>query len=140
MIIDPPRKEEYAKCVCLFLAEGLRNHKISLKRAADIGQKVIDHLNLVDSEQDFLRLVKDLESDFEELISLEKIVLLNSQKSDREKMEALVREYVIAEMAADPKLSLSLLTAATNDQATLTDLKNKFPQFAGYLEQKNVRK
>ncbi len=45
------QKEEYAQAVCYFLAELLRNHRVSLPRAAEISEKVVGNINLIDTEK-----------------------------------------------------------------------------------------
>ncbi|HYC79427.1 MAG TPA: hypothetical protein VEC17_00180, partial [Candidatus Binatia bacterium] len=61
-------RDHYGRMVCFFLAEGLRSRKISISRAAEIAEKVLNHVNLLDTETAFLNLVKELAKDFEELI------------------------------------------------------------------------
>ena len=73
-------KEEYAKQVCLFLAELLRTHKIALPRAAEIAEKVTQNINLIDSEAQFLTLIKQLAQDFQELIHLGELVHMPVKK------------------------------------------------------------
>jgi len=136
MIQEQPKnkKEEYAKMVCYFLAEQLRIHKISLKRAAEIGQKVLDNLNLIDSERDFLKLVKELARDFEELVKLEDRTFLFAQESERHKMEKAVRDYVIATLSRDMPSALMILSAAIAESASMDSLCGQFPQFKQFIK------
>lgn len=119
--------------VCLFLAEQLRVRKISLPRAAEIAQKVVSNINLLDSEQDFLRLVKELAKDFEELVRLEERVFFWVDINHRKVMEENVRGCVVEMIGQDPVFALELLNMAIKDGATVEDLKIKFPQFAAFL-------
>ena len=127
------KKEEYAKSVCLFLAELLRTRKITLARAAEIAQKVLDHINLIDTEADFLKLIKEMTYDFEELFRLEERVIMHMETGRRQQMEDKVREFVIMVMVTDSSLALSVLQAAINEEAKLEDLCGKFPQFKEFL-------
>lgn len=127
-------KEEYAKAVCYFLAEQLRIHKISLRRAADIGQKVLNNLSLIETERDFLRLVKELSKDFEELAKLEQRVFFYVEETDRKQMEKAVRDYVIAMLAQDVKMAVEILKEAVKDKATASSLSDKFPEFKQFIK------
>ena len=130
-------KEEYAKSVCFFLAELLRTRKITLRRSAEIAQKIIDHINLIDSEEDFLRLIKDMTYDFEELSRLESRVNMHMQVSKRHMMEDEVREFVVNVMGKDARLALSILQTAVSENASVEDLCEKFPQFKEFIQIKN---
>ena len=131
---DLPNKEQYARLVCLFLAEQLRVKKISLRRAADISQRVVNNINLIDTEQDFLRLVKELSKDFEELFTLEDRVFFYMQINERRSMETFVKRFAIEIIPQDPKLALDIMLTAIKDEAKLEDLKARFPLFSQYLE------
>ncbi|MBI2355658.1 MAG: hypothetical protein HYV13_00440 [Candidatus Doudnabacteria bacterium] len=133
-------KEQYAKLVCLFLAEQLRVKRISLRRAADIAQKVTENLSLIDSEQDFLRLIKELSNDFEELFTFEERVFFWVHTNERNNLEATVRAFAIETIPQDPKLALDVMLAAINDETRLDDLKQKFPSFAQFLERMSYAK
>ncbi len=124
-----PAKEQYAKSVCFFLAEQLRTRKVELKRCAEIAQKVVENINLLETEQDFLRLIKEMTSDFEELISLDRRVTFHIQVTDREKLEGDVREFAIHLIGHDPILVTTILSEAMKQGSSLPDLYSKFPQF-----------
>ncbi len=126
------KKEEYAKAVCMFLGEMLRTRKINLKRSAEIAQKVVENINLIDDEEDFLKLIKELTIDFEEIHKLEKIVIGDVKRSQRLMMEETVREYVISIMAGDPKLALDILVEAIKEETKMEDLYKKFPKFGEF--------
>ena len=128
------KKEEYARSVCFFLAELLRTRKITLKRSAEIAQKMVDHINLIDNEQDFLKLIKELTYDFEELFQLEQRVTMHMHSTQREAMEGVVREFVVSIMARDTQLALSVLLEAIKDNAQINDLMIKFPQLKEFAE------
>lgn len=132
-----PNKEQYAKAVSMFLAEMLRTRKIGLTRSAEIAQKVIDNINLIDNEEHFLSFIKELSKDFEELFKLEKIVLKDLKVTQRHNMEEKVREYAITIMATDTKLALSILVEAIREDIQMEDLFNKFPGFREFAGEKN---
>ena len=131
-----PKKEEYAKAVCMFLAEMLRTRKVSLARSAEIAQKVVDNINFIDTEEDFLRLIKERPSDYEELFKLQKIVLLDVERAERRDMEEVVREYVINIMGADARQALDVLVEAVKQEAQLPQLCTKFPKLKEFMEAK----
>jgi hypothetical protein len=128
-----PSKEEYAKIVCLFLAELLRTRKITLMRAAEVCQKVTDNINLVDSEVHFLSLVKQLSADFEELTHLQTLANLHVQMSQRTDLEEKVRAFVISTLVQDPHQALEILQEAVKADIHLNDLVQRFPQFQQFI-------
>lgn len=121
------KKNEYAKAVCYFLAEQLRVHKVSLNRAADIASKFLQNLNLINTEHDFLKLIKELSKDFEELVRLEQLVYFHLKEKERLKLERVVSECVINNLAVDPGLALSLLEQAIKPGVTIEKLIIQFP-------------
>jgi hypothetical protein len=133
-----PQKEQYAKAVCFFLAEQLRVRRIGLDRAAEIAQKVVDNLNLIDTEQDFLRFIKELSKDFDELFQLEERISMSIHISKRKELEGKVREFVVNILPADTATALQILQEAIRDEIKIEDLTMKFPQFRQFLE-KNQR-
>ncbi|OGE81371.1 MAG: hypothetical protein A3H72_03765 [Candidatus Doudnabacteria bacterium RIFCSPLOWO2_02_FULL_48_8] len=128
-----PDKEQYVRLVCLFLAEQLRVKKIDLKRAAEIGQKVLDNVNLLDSEHDFLHLIKELSKDFEELQSLQERVYFWTLSNQRKTMEDRVRNFAVQIMGTNPNAALSVILAAIQEDVTLEKLQQQFPDFSQYL-------
>ncbi|MBI3952503.1 MAG: hypothetical protein HY336_00940 [Candidatus Doudnabacteria bacterium] len=136
--LDPTKdkKEEYAKLVCFFLAEQLRVHKISLRRACEIGQKVLDNINLVESEEDFLRLVSELSKDFEELLGLEKRTFFYVEETKRSSMEQAVRDFVILNLVNDMPQAVGLLSEAVKESADTSRLCQLFPKFSQFLKEK----
>jgi|GEM_PF-2200680 len=126
-------KEQYAKSVCFFLAELLRTRKIDLKRAAEIAQKVMDNINLIDTEQDFSRLIKGMSADFEELFQLEERLQLNISFNERRDLDDLVREFVASILPQDTNLAFVVLQEAVKDNVQSEDLCVKFPQFREFI-------
>lgn len=127
-------KEHYAKMVCLFLAEGIRTRKITLKRSAEIAEKVLLHLSLLDTEKDFLALVKELAKDFDEIIDLEGRIIRQDTINLKRHMEEIVKEFAVSIMASNSHLALDILQEATHDAATLEALAKKFPEFNNFLK------
>ncbi len=127
-------KNEYARLVSLFLAELLHTRKISLDRAAEIGQKVLANINLIDTEQDFMKLVMELTRDFEELMPFEERVHIHAHVSERKDLERKVRAFVVSILATDMPLAIKILEEAIRDEVSLADLQHKFPEFSKYLE------
>jgi len=132
------KKDQYAKAVCLFLAEMLRTRKITLKRSSEISQKFLHNINLLDTEEQFLRLIKDMTPEFEELITLEQRVFLHMQIGERENLEAAVVEFVVHTLPVDLATATGVLQEAVNENCQLKDLMSKFPSFGEFMEQKNV--
>jgi hypothetical protein len=129
-------KNDYAKSVCHFLAEGLRTRRIGLKRAAEIAQKVVDHINLLDTEKDFLALIKELSKDFEELLKLEDRIYMYIKSDDRVKMELKVKEFAVNLMAHDTALAVQIMEEAVKADADIKVLSEKFPQFKQFIANK----
>ncbi len=131
------QKEIYAKAVSLFLAELLRTRKMTLNRAAEIAQKVVENINLIDSEEQFLKFVKILTSDFEELFLLHQKISFEESANKRRELEENVRQFVIKNISIDPALASSILQVAVSPESRLEDITAKFPQFKEFMEQKN---
>ncbi len=130
-------KEEYAKQVCLFLAELLRTRRITLMRAAEIAEQVTQNITLIDSEAQFLALIKDLTSQFQELLHLGERVHLHMDMTKRLLMESQVREFVITFLTRDTGLALNVLQEAVKDSIQTNDLCVKFPQFQQFIQTKS---
>lgn len=132
-------KEEFAKMVCLFLAEELRSKRIGLERAAEISQKVLDNINLVTSEAEFLSLAKELATDFEELVKLEDRMLRGRRIDERRRLEKEVAEFVAKNLGQNPSDSIKLMQTASAEEVTIQDLILKFPEFKKFHENSNVQ-
>jgi hypothetical protein len=123
------QKEEYAKMVCLFLAEGLRTRRIPMKRAGEIAEKVLQNINLLDTETDFLQLVKELAKDFEELVVLEGKLAKSIETGEKRHAESLVREFAIGLLSSDSKTALAILQDAATGHTNMAELESKYPKF-----------
>ena len=127
-------KNEYARHISLFLAELLRTRKIGLERAAEIAQKVVENINLIDSEHNFLQFVKELTLDFDELFPFEERVHLRVHTGQRRDLERKVRGYAVHIMSQDMNEALAILQEAIKDEIQLPDLCVKFPQFKQFVD------
>ncbi|MGE5392841.1 MAG: hypothetical protein ACM3NH_03810 [Candidatus Saccharibacteria bacterium] len=128
------KKQEYARAVCVFLADGLRSKRIPLQHAAEIAEKVVENINLIDSEEDFLKFIKNLSKDFEEMVRLEDRVYLNMKIDKRKTLEAKVRGFVVMLLQSDLRQSVEILDEAVKGEADIDALGTKFPKFRQYLE------
>ncbi len=129
------KKEEFAKVVCLFLAEQLRIRDITLSRAAEISKKVLQHINLLDQESDFLKLIQELAKDFEELHKLEKRVFFYMEEDQRKTMESHVKDFVIHILTQDMQLALQIMERTIKEGSDLSSLTNQFPKFKEFMEE-----
>jgi hypothetical protein len=127
--------DHYAKMVCLFLAEGLRSRRITLPRASEIAEKVLAHINLIDTESAFLSLIKELSHDFEEIRPLHGKVLEEQQSTDRRKVERLVEQYAVQLLPTDPKQAMAILDIASKQAISLNLLSVQFPDFKRFYDQ-----
>lgn len=126
-------KEKLAKAVCLFLAEMLRSRKASLRRSADIAAAVVVKLDNIQSEEEFLSLIRGLEYEFQELRHLDRDIVFYHQVSEREKLEKLVREFAVRCLPDDPQRAVILMEEALKAESTLESLGRQFPDFAEFI-------
>jgi hypothetical protein len=131
---NPNSKNDFARHISLFLAELLRTRKIDLERAAEIAQKVVENINLIDNENHFLQFVKELTLDFDELFPFEERVHMHLHVGERRDLERRVRSYAVHIMSTDLNQSLAILQEAIKDEINLDQLYSKFPQFKIYVD------
>lgn len=122
-------KNQYGHMLCLFLAEGIRTRKIALRRSAEIAEHVLRHINLLETEADFLMLVKELSKDFEELVPLEGKMLICQDLGVKRDLELLVKDYVVSILPTDSITALNILQDASTGKFTLELLQSKYPEF-----------
>ncbi len=134
---DQPKldKNHYARMVCLFLAEGLRTRNMGLRRAGEIAEKVLQNMNLLDNERDFLMLVKELAKDFDEMTTLEKKLIMDKEKKEKRDMERIVKDFSVQSLSGNSHQALSLLQDATGQNVTLEELEKKYPDFKEFVEE-----
>lgn len=128
------KKQDYARAVCVFLADGLRSKRVPLQHAAEIAQKVVENINLIDTEKDFLNFIKNLSKDFEELVKLEDRIFMHMKIDERKVMEAKVREFVVTVLQSDLSQAVEILDAAVKSGSKIDELQQKFPKFRQFLE------
>jgi len=127
-------KEEFARIISLFLAEQLRTRNVTLSRAAEIAQKVLQNINLIDTEERFLRFVKELSGDFEELYTLGERIDMHVAISKRKKFEEKVREFVVNVLSSNMQLASLVLQDALAEDCTIDKLGKKYSQFKEFTE------
>jgi hypothetical protein len=126
-------KVKYTRMVCLFLAESLRTRRIPLKRSVEIVEKILQHINLMDTESDYLALIKELSYDFQELTQLESIMVKNFNSDQRRQLETFAREFAIKILPTDSKTALAIMQDAVQDGITMAQLRSKYPEFGNYV-------
>jgi len=127
-------KEKLARAVCLFLAEMLRTRKLNLDRSAEIAARVVERLDKIETELNFLEAVRQLEFEFQELNILEQDLINLYGMSERKKMENYVRQYAIHRLPNNPEAAVEIMEEALKPDTTLDDLAAKFSEFAKFLE------
>jgi len=127
-------KDEYARTVALFLAELLRTRQVNLVRATEIAQKVVQNINLLDTEQHFLELIVELHKDFDELHPLLGRMNLKVQISEKEKFEQRVKEFAIYIMATDLTTAHAIMHEALSENHTIDSLSAKYPLFKEFIQ------
>lgn len=130
------KKEEYARAVCYFLAELLRNHRVALPRAAEISEKVLANINLIDTELQFLEFIRVISKDFEELVGFSERIDMHMKVGERQKLDIQVREFVIASLDKDLETAFLVLSEAVKPDACHEVLCGKFPVFKQFIESK----
>lgn len=127
-------QNQYGRMFCMFLAEGLRSRRISLKRSADIAEHFLKHANLLHNELDFLALVRELTKDFEELLIFENQMVKNRERADKRSLDSLVKDFVVSTLPKNPELSLGILQDAASGTFDLERLKAKYPDFSKFTQ------
>jgi len=134
MMPEASQKQQYAQMTCLFLADQLRQRKLSTSSVGSIAQTISRHINLMDTDRDFLGLLKELSKDFAGLEPLEKQVLDRAAQKARRQMEDLVHSYATDALASDPAGALRVIQAAAEPDATVERLTSQFPELQAFIE------
>ena len=132
-------QEEFSKEVCLFAAEQLRQERMSLAQAGELTEKVSQNLNLVGSEQDALRLTRELARDQEYLTGLVERVYMNAEVTENERLVELVRAFAVAFLPKDPKVAAELTQTANEPNMTIEQLSVQFPEFKQFIYNKDAK-
>ena len=128
-------KDNSAHLFCLFLAEEMRMHTVSLGEAKEMARAVVAHKNLIDNEEHMLRLIIELSKDFPQLKKFEKKLATNIEKQGRSDAEKKVTEFVSIIMDTDSNLAMKILEDAIDASNNLDILKSKYSKFAEFLNQ-----
>ncbi len=128
-------KDNALHLLCLFLAEEMRMHMISLGAAKEIARSVIANANLIDNEEHMLRFVAEISKDYPQLKRFEQKLAIYIERQGKSDSEKLVAKFVESIVSSDQNLAMSILDDAINSDNSLDELKAKYPQFAKFLEE-----
>lgn len=123
----------FVELIALFLSEIIRSRQVTIRRAAEIAHLVIIRLPEVVSEADALRVLTDIERDFEEVVSLKQAIHFGYDKSDIRLYEREIREFASQIFMKDMVLSATFLQDAAREGMTIQELCLKYPNFCEYL-------
>lgn len=128
-------KDNAAHLFCLFIAEEMRMHTVSLGEAKEIARALVAHQNLIDNEEHMLRLVMELSKDYPALKRFEKKIATYVDQKSRSESEKKVTEFVSAIMDTDQNLAMQILDDAISSGNSLDMLVAKYPKFSEFLNQ-----
>ncbi|HVY68190.1 MAG TPA: hypothetical protein VHA30_04835, partial [Patescibacteria group bacterium] len=83
----------FAYLVAVFLSEVIRSRQTSIKRAAEISGRVVDNIAGIQSEEQALVFVTQLETDFEEVQTLKQALHFGYSASDISVYESEIKEF-----------------------------------------------
>jgi hypothetical protein len=126
-------KDNAAHLFCLYLAEEMRVHTISLGEAKEITRAIVAHKNLIDNEEHMLRLVMELSKDYPRLKKFEQSLAVYLERKGRTESEKKVTEFVATIMDTDPNTAMQILDDAIDSHNNLDILKSKYPKFAEFM-------
>jgi hypothetical protein len=121
------------KLVALFLAEAIRSRRTSLSRAAEISHRVVERLPKMNSEDQALLMLTDIEKDFEEVSALKQALHFGYQTSDVKVYEIEIKNYASKIFEEDINASNAFLQDAARQGMTIQQLCLKYPAFCDYL-------
>jgi hypothetical protein len=130
---DQSTTQTFNNLVALFLAEAIRSRRMSLARAAEISHRVVSHMDMLNSEDQALELLTNIEKDFEEVASLKQALHFGYRPSDVKIYETEIRDYASKIFAWDITLSNAFLQDAAKPGASIQELCLKYPEFCQYL-------
>ncbi|MBI2607696.1 MAG: hypothetical protein HYW51_02640 [Candidatus Doudnabacteria bacterium] len=133
-------QENLAREVCLFAAEELREDRMNLNQARELTETVASNLRLVETEQDALKLIKELARDQEYMAGLEPRVYMNAVAAEDERLTDLVREFTVEFLPQNPMLAAEITEAATKDGADVEKLMGQFPEFRQFVLNKDAKR
>jgi len=127
-------KQQYALKVCRFLSDSLHHGTITVARAGEVAEKIVHNISLVNHEYDFLNLLKELAKDFQELTALTEEVTINIKKLERQKLELMVKNFVVQHLHHDLEEAREIMEAVMDETVKLPELKKKFQSFRDYVD------
>ena len=125
--------QPFNNLVALFLAEALRSRRMSLSRAAEVSRKVVSGMGAINSEEQTLQLLTNIERDFEEVASLKKALHFGYNPKDVKVYESEIRDYASQTFAEDMNMSNAFLQDAARPGANIQEMCVKYPDFCRYL-------
>lgn len=128
------KSEHYSKSVCFFLSEMLRTRQVTLERAADIASRIIKKIDEVQTEDEFLELIRILEQEFQVLQVLEDEISFVQDTTERMDMEKMVREFAINHLPDDPDRALAIMEDALLPNTDLEQLCLKYQDFNNHVK------
>lgn len=104
-----------------------------MTRAAEISHRVVQRLPGMNTEEDALLMLTDIEKDFEEVSALKQALHFGHQSADIKVYEAEIREYASKVFEKDINASSAFLQDAASQGVTIQQLCLKYPDFCDYL-------
>ena len=122
------------RLVALFLAEAIRSRRTSLPRAAEISHRVVSRLKLLNSENQVLAFLGEIEKDFQEVSALKQALHFGYHPSEIKVYEAEIKDFASRAFTKDIHLSNAFLQDAAKAGMTIQELCVKYPEFCEFLE------
>ncbi len=104
-----------------------------MSRAAEISSRVVSRLDSLNSENQALKMLTEIEKDFGEVYALKQALHFGYQPSEIKVYEAEIKEFASKALAKDIQLSNAFLQDATTQGTTIQKLCVKYPQFCNFL-------
>src|SRR5262245_22806833 len=108
--------------LCLFLAEEMRMRMISLGTAKEIAKHVLANKNLIDNEENMLKLMAEMSKDFPQLKRFEHKLALYIERKGKSDAEKKVAAFVESILDQNQNMALSILDDAINSDNSLEEL------------------
>jgi len=124
---------ELNQLIALFLAEVIRTRRTSLRRAAEISHLVVSRLPQINSEDQMLLMLTDIEKEFEEVSALKQVLHFGYGPSDIKVYEREIKEYASKIFIKDIHTSNTFLQDAAQPGMNIQQLCLKYPDFCQYL-------
>ncbi len=127
------QNQPFSDLVAMFLAEAIRTRRTSLARAAEISQRVISRLASATSEISALKILTDIEKDFQEVFTLKQALHFGYEPSQVKVFEKEIKEYAARIFTQDLQRSNVFLQDASRPDMTIQQMCVKYPDFCSYL-------